>query len=259
MAQAEGEKRNMTPLDSAYVTATENDEKQSDFYNLFLSSELFIPTHAMPESENHRRADENESISPIFIESDGIQHLMLFDSKERLSAWAQREIGFVALPGHAIVEMMDIKFHWALNVGTDHVKTFETDEIQWLKQTVGQSKGVSTNVASGTEVLIGAPAKIPEGLIESIIKNLDTRNNEVKKAYLGQVYYVKDNEVPHLALVLDMEEVPESIIKSISNDLGIATRGFIGDSKHIDIMIKKDSGITTDIINAVEPFYVSNK
>jgi hypothetical protein len=54
-------------------------------------------------------------------------------------------------------------------------------------------------------------------------------------------------------------ELPESTIKSISNDLGIATRGFIGESEHIDIMIKKDSGIATDIINAVEPFYVSNK
>ena len=259
IAQAEGDKKKMTPLDTAYVAAMKNEDKQSEFYNIFLNSELFIPTHETPEKDQLRRADEDESISPIFIESNGIQYLMLFDSKERLSSWAQREVGFVALPGHAIVEMMSDEFYWALNVGTEHVKTFEPDEIKWLKQTVAQSKGQSTKVASGTEVLIGAPAKIPDGLIESLIKNLNSRNNEVKRAYLGQVLYVKENEVPHLVLVLDVGKLPESIIEAISNDLAIATKGFIGKSEYIDIMVKNNSGIANDIINAVQPFYVSSK
>lgn len=248
----------MTPLDSAYVAATNNKEQQSEFYNTFLNSELFIPTHSTPGKDQRRRADENESISPIFIESDGVQYLMLFDSKERLSAWAQREVGFVALPGHAIVEMMSSEFHWALNVGTEYVKTFAPDEIQWLKQTVAQSKGQEAKITAGTKVLIGAPATIPNGLIESLLKILP-RNSEVKSAYLGQVHYVKQGEVPHLALVLEMENLPQSTIEAIRNDLIIATKGFLGESEYIDIMVKEESGVSNEITKSVKPFYVSNR
>lgn len=257
IAHAEGGNTQMTPLDIAYVDAVKNGGTQSEFYNIFLNSELFIPTHEVPEKDQLRRAGEGESISPIFIESNGIQHLMLFDTKERLSTWAQREVGFVALPGHAIVEMMSGEFHWALNVGTEQVKIFESDEIEWLKQMVAHSKVKTKKITLGTEVLVGAPAKIPDGLIESLIKNLSSRNKEVKRAYLGQVFYVKEDEIPHLVLVLDTGKLPESIIEVISHDLAIASNSFIGESEYIDIMVNNNSGIAKAVTNAVQPFYVS--
>lgn len=258
LAMAEGSKSKMTPLDSALVAAQKNDEHQSAFYNAFLNSELFIPTHTMPENDQRRRASENESISPIFVESEGVQYLMLFDSKERLSSWAQREVGFVALPGHAIVEMMSPEFHWALNVGTDYVKTFVPEEIQWLKSSLAQSKGQETKMAAGTNVLIGAPAKIPNGLIDSLTNNIK-RNPEIKRSYLGQVYYEKEGEIPHLALVLDIPNLPKSTLEAIRTDLSTASKGFLSESEYIDIMVNNGSGVAHEITKAVKPFYEAKK
>ena len=244
----------MTRLDSAYVAAQKSEEHQSDFYNTFLNSELFLPTQSAPENDQRRRVGENESISPIFVESEGVQHLMLFDSKERLSDWAQREVGFVALLGHAVVEMMSSELHWVLNVGTGYVKTFVPEEIQWLKSSLAQSKGPDVKMAAGTSVLIGAPAKLANGLIDSIINNIK-RNAEVKKAYLGQVHYEKEGEIPHLALVLDMPEIPQSALEAIRKDLALATKGFLSESEYIDIMVNDGSGVAYEITKSVKPFY----
>ena len=199
----------MTPLDTAYVTAMQS-KQEAIFYNAFLSSTIFVATIDAPATEKTKRTGENETISPIIIESNGEKYIMLFDTQERLSLWAKREVGFVAIPGHTIVEMMGTEFHWALNVGTDHVKTFAPDEIKWLKQNL--NKAQTENLPSRTEVLTGAPAKIPSGLVEALKANLASRNTEVKTAYLGQVFYVRDGEKPHLALVIDVNTKDKSTI-----------------------------------------------
>jgi len=256
LTTVQGNEKKMTSLDSAYMAAQENEKHQSSFYNAFLNSELFIPTHNTPVKDQHKRASEGESISPIFVESEGVQYLMLFDSKERLSAWAQKEVGFVALPGHAVVEMMNPEIHWALNVGTEYVKTFVPEEIQWLKQNLAESKGQETKVAAGTNVFIGAPANVPNGLIESLLNNVK-RNSEIKKAYLGQVHYDKEGEIPHLALVLNISNLPQSTIEAIRKDLATATKGFLGESEYIDIMVNDGSGVANEVTKSVKPFYES--
>lgn len=229
-------------------------KQETVFYNAFLNATIFIAIANAPSQEKTKRAGKHDTISPIIIESEGTKYIMLFDSEERLLSWAKREIGFAAIPGHAIVEMMPPEFHWALNVGTEHVKTFVPDEIKWLKQNLGQAK--EAQVPAGTQVLIGAPAKIPDGLVESLKRNLSSRNREVKAAYLGQVYYVRDGEKPHLALVLDVSTKDKTVISGISQDLAIATKGYLGEGEYIDIMADDENGTALEIKKAVKPFYV---
>jgi hypothetical protein len=246
---------NMTPLDNAFIEA-KNGGKESIFYNAFLTSTIYIPTINSPEQEQNRRAGENDTISPLVIESNNQHYLMLFDTKERLSSWAQREVGFAALPGHAIVEMMGTDLYWALNVGTEHVKTFAPDEIKWLKENAVKLQ--QETVATGTKVLIGAPKKIPDGLIDALKKNMSKRNTEIKAAYLGQIYYVKEGEKPHLALVIDLPTNDKSTIEAISKDLAIATKGLLGESEYIDIMVNNGNGTALEITKSVKPFYTKS-
>ena len=243
----------MTELDLAFEAATKNPKKQPEYYDLFLNSEIFIPTHDVPSEDRRRRAGESETIIPVIVESEGKSYLMLFDSKERLSAWAKREIGFAAIPGHAIVKMMNPSIHWALNVGTGHVKVFVPDEIRWLKESVSRSK--QATLSKGTTVLVGAPAKTPAGLVESLTRNLE-RNPEVAEAYLGQVHYAKEGEVPHLALVLRTSALPPSVIDAIREDLATASRGYLGKDQYIDIFVDDGKGVGAEVTKTVTPFYV---
>ncbi len=244
----------MTPLDKAYALAQKDQSNADGYYDLFLNSTIYIPVWDAPERTGERRADNNETINPVIVENDNRHYLMIFDTEERLSAWAQREIGFISVPGHAVVEMMDPKIHWMLNVGTDYLKEFVADEIQWLKDVLRQSVAQEQTIAAGTEFLIGEPAKVPPGFIDTLKVALP-RNGEVSEAFLGQIMIVGRNEKPHLALVIRMGPVPQTARDAIFNDLAIASRQFIQAPDVIDIFIDDGEGVALEITKAVTPFY----
>jgi hypothetical protein len=247
----------MTALDKALEAATKNPEKQSDYYNLFLNSEIFVPTHDLPLKESRNRAGEGEAIRPIIIESEGKKYLMLFDSKERLSSWAKRDVGFAVVRGHVVVEMMSADIQWALNVGTDHVKIFVSDEIKWLKENA--AKVTEEKLAKGTTVRVGAPASIRAGLVESLIKTLQ-QNPEVIEAYLAQVHFEKEGEKPHLALVLRIDPTPTLTQEAIRKDLATAGRPFLAQNEFIDIFVDDGQSIVvSEVTKAVRPFYIRKK
>jgi hypothetical protein len=71
----------MTELDLAFEAAKKNPEKQSEYYNLFLNSEIFIPTHDVPTEDQCRRAGEGETIRPVIVESEGAKQSVYFDMR----------------------------------------------------------------------------------------------------------------------------------------------------------------------------------
>jgi hypothetical protein len=81
-------------------------------------------------------AVSGEQVLPLVIESGGNDYLMLFDSRERLYAWAEAELDSVEVPGHVLAATTMPPLHWALNVGTPYSKQFFPDEIAWLREVV---------------------------------------------------------------------------------------------------------------------------
>ena len=65
-------------------------------------------------------------------------------------------------------------------------------------------------------------------------------------------------EIPHLALVIEINELPKATIDAIRTDLAIATKGFLGESEYIDIMLQDESGIANAITKSVNAFYISS-
>lgn len=122
----------MTEMDETLKAAQDGGDG-TGFYNAFLNGELFVPLNETP-------ADPT-SIKPILVEADGQLHVMLFDSEERLAAWAKREVPFAAIPGHVLVQSFSDQHPWMLNVGTEFVKKFVPDEIRWLKSAVQKAGG----------------------------------------------------------------------------------------------------------------------
>lgn len=111
-------------------------EHQSKFYDVFLNTTFFVPTLDENSIENASEIMNEGDVMPLVIESEGNDYLMLFDSRERLTAWADAEVQCVEIPGHLLAETSIPPLHWALNVGTDYSKQFFPDEIAWLKEVV---------------------------------------------------------------------------------------------------------------------------
>lgn len=132
----------MTDLDQALEALREdyNDPKaQSGFYDLFLNSMFFVPTvDEMIDTEDNGKQEKIEV--PLVVVADETDYLVFFDQKERLFAWAEKEVPFLQLPGHVLAEMTTDELNWAMNIGTDYNKQFAPDEIAWLKDVVARCK-----------------------------------------------------------------------------------------------------------------------
>ena len=141
----------MSQLDEALIVLRQDmdDAKsQSKYYDLFLNSTFFVPTMEgeLPTGEagtgeagtGEADAAAEGQVVPLVMESDGNDYLMLFDSLERLKAWAKEGVGYVEVPGHVLAATSASPLHWALNVDTEYAKPFIPAEIAWLKDVVDQ-------------------------------------------------------------------------------------------------------------------------
>jgi len=132
----------MSQLDDALIELRKDmtDAKsQSKYYDLFMNSTFYVPTmeHELPADEAAKVATSGQ-VAPLVMESEGNDYLMLFDSLERLYAWAKAEVSYAEVPGHFLAVTSAPPLHWALNVDTEYAKPFIPEEIAWLKDVVEQ-------------------------------------------------------------------------------------------------------------------------
>lgn len=132
----------MSQLDDALIELRKDmtDAKsQSKYYDLFMNSTFYVPTveHELPTDEAAKVATSGQ-VAPLVMESEGNDYLMLFDSLERLYAWAKAEVSYAEVPGHFLAVTSAPPLHWALNVDTEYAKPFIPEEIAWLKDVVEQ-------------------------------------------------------------------------------------------------------------------------
>ncbi len=126
----------MTDLDKALEKFIQENEEHAQYYDLVLNTTFYIPTVDDETTDDKTIVSENDSFAPMILESEGKNYMMLFDSEERLTAWAKESVSYVAFPGYVIAEMSPPNLHWAVNVGTDFSKEFVPEEIAWLKKVV---------------------------------------------------------------------------------------------------------------------------
>lgn len=139
----------MTPLDQALKDLhddPENVEKRHEYYNLFLQTRYFVPAFDQDQGDIHKgegTLDNPEEALPLVMEAEGNRYLLLFDSQERVDAWAGQAVKCLLVPGFVAVTMAAEGLRLALNVGTDCSKEFVPEEVAWLKAVVDRSRAAS--------------------------------------------------------------------------------------------------------------------
>ena len=130
----------MSELDKSFEKVLKDPEKyEAEYYELFLNSVIYVPTWDIPEEEKTRVLEEEESIKPVIIDVEGKKTIPIFDSKERLSEWAQgQDIGIAGLSGFDVISLLGSDFYLMLNVNSEHLKEFSPEEVKWLLSVTGQ-------------------------------------------------------------------------------------------------------------------------
>src|SRR4030095_296582 len=246
----------MTPLDTALRAAQQDPKRRDDFYNLFLNCTLIVPIHESKGLNGApRRTTGGGNIVSVILQAEGRKVLPVFDTVERLEAWGQRAIQYVAIPGHALSDSIDPSIHWALNVGTEFFKEFVGEEIQWLKERLKGATPQAKTYLQGTQVLVGQPAKLPPQFLEQL-RQLLQRSSEVAAAHLAQVLIEQPGEKPHSILVLKLQPFSEGAFQGIARDVGVFVQGALGPSEYLDIIPFTGKGLDATIVESVPAFYV---
>ncbi len=125
----------MTKIDDAIKLCIDDAKMQPQFYELFLNTLFYIPVIDEDDMLMHE-----DGAPPLLVEANDKTYLMVFDSINRLTNWANAEAKYLPVAGHSIAEMSSSDIYWALNYGTEYQKFFEPAEIEWLKVVVRQAK-----------------------------------------------------------------------------------------------------------------------
>lgn len=121
-------------LDQLLAKAHDNpgEEKyEHAYYELFLNSDLYIPTVSKPKNGDEFTKEDKE-IDAIVLPNEGKNFVMIFDDPDDLMEWAQHDVGILKLRGHQILSMFSSDMHFMLNILSDQPREFTPEEVQWL-------------------------------------------------------------------------------------------------------------------------------
>lgn len=120
----------MTELDKALEKYLQDEAEQATYYDLILKTDFYIPLNS---EDTDTPLEQQQSVTPLILKSDDKHYMMLFDSEEKLTSWAQKPTDYVVLAGYKVAELTIPKLHWAVNIGSGFAKEFLPEEIDWLK------------------------------------------------------------------------------------------------------------------------------
>lgn len=244
-----------TELDKALAFVQENPDEIHVFYNTFLNSVLYLPTHDTPEEDDKDESPSEKQLRPIFAQSGDTLFLMMFDSLERLSAWAEKNMGYVGLEGHAILDMMDPKFQWYLNYGSENGRVFGSKEIAWLKAAVQKSVQSPQSLEIDENVILEGPGEVPEVLLEAL-HGVANEHVAVREAALGTFYMPDKMNQPDLALAIRTDSMEAAQREVLLDAFTKAARSILSESDEFWIFIAGETAHADRLLAAVDPLYV---
>lgn len=198
-----------TPLDTAHAAmeaAPDDDSARLRFYERLADSELFLMLKEEPR---------DDQISPDLFELPEATFALVFDREERLSAFAERAVPYVALSGRAIAGMMagqGIGLGLNLEVAPSAI-LIPPAAIDWLAATLSETPSeVEERIAEFTR-----PAALPEILLSALDQKLAMTAGLAKSAYLvGTVS--ESGAKGHLLAFIDAQDGAQSALAKAAGE-----------------------------------------
>lgn len=134
----------MTAIDDAMRAAMADGNKVMDFYELFMGTEFFVPTHQQDLDPGERRSTDlsRERVALMVFEHEQGPVVPIFDTEERLRSWAQgrEKVQYLLLGGRQLVRELDAALLYVLNPGTEQAKLFEREELDILRAQLARTR-----------------------------------------------------------------------------------------------------------------------
>jgi len=131
----------ITELDQVIAAAYASEGKKEDVNKVYLAllrSPVFVPVEKVAHDAV---LNEEEPFRPLFAKVEDNYFMVIFDTLERLTAWADVELGkldYVELNGKDVVAGIGENVFLCVNIGSPYYKEFSPDEVKRLKTVVSR-------------------------------------------------------------------------------------------------------------------------
>lgn len=208
------ENSEQTTLEALLIRAADTGQGIPDFLAALLDSTVLVPGWAEPASDGE---GQMATFAPL-TSADGSSVQPFYTSEARLAetqaAIPGYETRYLALPCRAFWDMTR-GARLVLNPHSPQGKEFLPGEIAQLLDGIAP---MTPNVlAKDTEVLVGAPAQVPDGM-EQTLAELFARHPQVERAFLGWKVTPENNDQAYLLVLVGSRDTREAV----SEDLGSA-------------------------------------
>jgi hypothetical protein len=193
----------MTPIDAAHAAmeaAPDDEVPRLAFYERLAESELFLLLD---------RPAAADAVEPRMLELSTGALVAVFDTEDRLAAFAGDGADYAALPGRRLAGMLAGQgIGIGLNLGVaPSAIVLPPEAVDWLAGTLGQGPA---EVDARIETLT-APKGVPEALLAALDRKLARAAGLAASAWLSGVTYA-DGRRGHLLAIIDAEKGAEPVL-----------------------------------------------
>ena len=200
-----------TPLDRAMAamsSGAEDDAARMAFYSRLIDAELFLLLQSEPV---------DGAIEPqVFDLSDG-RFVLVFDTEERLAAFAGGIQPYVAITGRTLAKMLVKQgLGFGLNVDVAPSTFFvPADGVSWLAGTVFEEP----DAREARVIEVFSPHNVTEAFLVALDAKLGVAEGLARFAYLVDAKYEDGSEGRLLGFVDALDGVQHALAKSVNEAL----------------------------------------
>lgn len=239
-----------TDIDRAVDEARQDTSRLHTLYDAVLNALVYVPTAPAPAPAaqgDTARSGPPGAFYPLVTRCAGVPCVIAFDRRERLAAWGSPETKYAAVAASSLVQSMaegGSSLVLSLNPGTPFAYIFQPDELALMLAGL-QSHTAPLQVASGTEVFMGAPAAdVPASLLRALTSALAAQPG-VSEAYLSQFTMGEGNS--GLLLVLKLDDTARERFVAISDAVQAAVQDVLPQGSVMSVTLYTRHGMNQHV------------
>lgn len=198
-----------TPLDLAHSAMQSNPEEDAarlKFYQTLADTEMFILLTKEPDGDH---------LDPEVFDVADARFVLVFDTEERLSTFTGRPSPYAALSGRYIAVLLSgsgIGLAVNPDVATSSI-LIPAEGVEWLVEVLADLP----TAANDNFQTVSAPTAVPNVLVDTIERKLETAAGFALAAYIAQVTY-SNGSLGHAIAFLDAAEQAHAPLAKAINE-----------------------------------------
>lgn len=252
-----------SPLEQALIAMDQRRLRPSEFYQVLLATEIFVPTIVpddMDEEEVEYVTEAPESFSLIVLDIDEQMAVPMFDDFDRFQQWVTQSgssVGYIGINAEALLTIMDSELSIAFFAGEEGFYLFDPETLDSLKDPNVEMLEDQTTDSSDDPITIDVPDTVPDGLAEALASALQSHGGEVVEARLVTLSG-SENEPDggaRLTVAMTLRESSDELFNDVAADLAKAATSLMPRDEIIHFLNLTDTELGDSLTESLPPFF----